>query len=181
MTRQIFTSQLSNVDLFKSEVKNHIERLHAFNLQVGKPRPTAHPLVEAAIKRIQVKGKPDKYVEDYQIVDDTPKAENPEIKAAMPSLLDKKMILVQKLREAEMAAIGRILPYRKQRLWRILYQNILQKPEGERTTEDNAYVEKAKATDAAFAAVALKAAYAEAAIEDLTENNIDSWQIPPLD
>jgi hypothetical protein len=179
MTRQIFLSQLSNPDLFKSEVEKHIERLHAFNLQVGKPRPTAHPLVEASIKRIQVKGKPDKYVPDYEIIDDRQKAE--ELNAPQLTLEDKKTILTQRLREAERKAIEKVMPFRKQRLWRTLCQNILKRPPEEHTPEDSAYLNKAKAIDAAFAEIGLKAAYAEAAIEDLTDSNIDSWQLPPLD
>src|SRR5258707_14648815 len=90
---------------FENAVQDYINTLHAFNMVVGKPRPTAvHPLVEKAIKRVQTQGQPDKYVADFVIVDDRPPP---------PSLEEKKHKLVSDLRFAENAAMEKILPARK--------------------------------------------------------------------
>src|SRR6266852_5845734 len=107
MTLEIHPSQFWNgadQNAFDNAVKNYIDTLHAFNMIVGKPRPTAHPLVERAVKRVQTQGQPDKYVADYMVVED---------KLPVLSLEEKKNKFLSDLRFAENAAMEKILPARK--------------------------------------------------------------------
>lgn len=173
MTFEIHTSQFWNgadQAAFENAVQDYINTLHAFNMVVGKPRPTAvHPLVERAVKRIQTQGQPDKYVADFVVVDDTP----PPL-----SLEEKKHKLVSDLRFAENAAMEKILPARKIRLAHIKYSDAMSLDESVRTAthqEDIALITTVQGTRAQYT---LKAAQAEADIEDLTEQTIDSWQLP---
>src|SRR5450432_3414578 len=107
----IHTSQFwdgADQNAFDNAVQDYINRMHAFNAVVGKPRPVAiHPLIERAVKRVQTKGKPDTYVADYVVVDDSPPP---------PSLEDKKNKLMAELLVAEAKAKDGVLHPRKQRL-----------------------------------------------------------------
>jgi len=143
--------------------------LHAFNTVVGKARPTAHPLVERAITRIQTKGQPDKYVADFIIVDDTPPP---------PSLEDKKNKLISDLRFAENTAMEKILPARKIRLAHIKCADAMSLDESVRTAEHNKDIALIVTVQGVREQYALIAAKAEADIEDLTEQTIDNWQLP---
>jgi hypothetical protein len=67
------------------------------------PRPTAHPLIEAAVNENSEM--------DYELVDDGPTAEQ--------ILRMKKNDLLSKIHQAESAAIGKIFPYGKQRFLNI--------------------------------------------------------------
>src|SRR5258707_15595837 len=108
MTLEIHTSQFwDGADQlgFENAVQDYIHTLHAFNMVVGKPRPTAvHPLIEKAVKRVQTQGQPDKYVADFVVIDDTPPP---------PSLEEKKTKFLSEVRMAETEAMHRILPQRK--------------------------------------------------------------------
>jgi hypothetical protein len=156
------------VDEFKAAVDQHIKNLHEFNRTIGKPRPTAHPLVEACIKRTQVKGKPDTYTADYEIIHD--KIE--------PTLEDKKNVLMAKLHEAENKALDAIYPPRKRRLLGMQHNDLMKISDEDRTQEHKDLAQLVKDLDAKYTAINFKAAEAAAAIEDLTEDNIDSWQVP---
>lgn len=154
---------------FENAVQDYINTLHAFNMVVGKPRPTAvHPLVEKAVKRVQTQGQPDKYVADYVVVDDRPP----------PSLEEKKHKLVSELRFAENAVMEKVLPARKIRLAHIKYNDALSLDESVRTAEHEKDIALVVTMHGVREQNALKAAQAEADIEDLTEQTIDSWQPP---
>src|SRR5712675_1762141 len=172
MAFEIHTSQFWNgadQNAFDNAVKNYIDTLHSFNMIVGKPRPTAHPLVERAIKRVQTQGQPDKYVADYVVVDDRPPP---------PSLEEKKNKLLSDLRFAENAAMEKILPARKIRLAHIKYNDALSLDETVRTAEHQKDIELITTVQGFRNQYALIAAQTEAAIEDLTEQTVDSWQLP---
>lgn len=192
MTFQVSLSQLQafNItqDQFQSAVISHIAALHAFAKVKGKPRPVAHPFVEGAVMRTQAKGKPDTYSPDYQIVDDLPK---PPEKAKEPDVVEevkalnleqKKQVLTQQVLAAESVAKQKIMPTRKLRL--VVHMATLahrKKDKGEEPTDDDKVaVAKLDQIMADFAAVELIAAKAESDIEDLTEDNIDSWQVPTI-
>lgn len=173
MPYDIPLSQLGDqVDAFKLAVENHILRLDAFNKTVGKPRPTASPLIEASITRIQTKGQPDKYVADYNIIDDTPHAPPP------LDLNDKKMQLHIRLLAVESMAKDAILPPRKKRLASIQYEQAMVKPEEERSDEDKAIIAHFLEINKKWLDIGALAAQAESDIEDLIEDNVDSWQVP---
>jgi len=75
MTFTVYLSQIKDEIEFDLAVKKHIARLKAHNFQVNKPRPTADGMIEMCIKRVVAKGKPDDYIADYEIIDDTPKTD----------------------------------------------------------------------------------------------------------
>src|SRR5258708_20344277 len=104
MAFEIHTSQFWNgadQNAFDNAVKNYIDTLHSFNMIVGKPRPTAHPLVERPVKRVQTQGQPDKYVADYVVVDDRPPP---------PSLVHTKNNLSSEVRFPHNTSMHKILP-----------------------------------------------------------------------
>jgi len=173
MTFKVLLSQLSDRTAFEDAVRRHIQALHEFNLTKGKPRPTAHQLVESSIQRVQTPGKPDTYVPDYEIVDDI-------VTNSVP-LEDKKFLLICKLREVENAAINKIVPQRKMRLRAVMYNEAMSTPEDQRTAEQNDYIAQVISDDAKIKGFAKIAAMAEAAIDDLTEDTVDSWQPPTFE
>jgi len=176
MPFEIKLSQLKNREQFEQAVAEHVARLIAFNKEVGQPRPVAHPLIEASVKRIQhPKGSklPDDYAVDYVIVDDT--TVTPPL-----SLEDRKRFIYSQLQVAEMAAKERILPGRKQRLAMLEYNLAKAKEPEVRTPEEAAAVTLIEDAQVKFTAIELAAARAESAIEDLTQDTIDSWQLPEL-
>lgn len=172
MTLEVHVSQFWNgadQAAFENSVQEYINSLHSFNMVVGKPRPTAHPLIERAIKRIQKQGFPDQYVADYVVIDDSPPP---------PSLEDKKNSLMTKLRAAEAAAMNSALPHRKTRLVHLNHAKASMIPEEERTDEHLKDIELLEIVRASNEKIMMIAAQAESDIDDLTEQNIDSWQLP---
>lgn len=155
---------------FENAVQDYINTLHAFNMVVGKPRPAAiHPLVERAIKRIQEPGRPDRYVADYEIIDDTPPP---------PSLEDKKNKLMSELRQAESVSMNEILPHRKVRLLNLKHAAAVAVDETERTIQHNEDIAHMANIKEIYDRFSLIAAQAESDIEDLTEQTIANWHLP---
>ena len=155
---------------FENAVQNYIRTLHDFNRVVGKPRPTAHPLVERAIRRIQKEGHPDQFFADYVVIDDTPQV----------SLEEKKSRLISKLRNLENATLHAEYPRGKMRLALHKCNQALLIKEDQRTEaqlEDIALVKRIQDFTEGVQEIAV---HLEAEIEDLTEQNIDSWQMPEL-
>lgn len=187
MTFEIKLSQLQDREQFEQAVAEHVDRLANFNREVGKPRPVAHPLVEASVKRIShPKGTklPDDYMVDYVIVDDT----QPPVESINLNLEDKKSVLAAQLRAAEHAAKVAVLPQRKHRILQLQTQNANAKIKydtgiadySELTEADTAVIEHLKKVQAAYAVIELIAAQAESDIEDLTDDTVDKWQVPNL-
>lgn len=187
MTFEVKLSQLQDRAQFEQAVADHTERLKDFNKVVGKPRPTSHPLIEACVKRIsypKTSKKPDDYEADYVIVDDVPVA--PE--TASLGLEDRKRMLVAALRVAEAAAKEAVFPARKQRILTLqagAAQVKLVVKDGQ--IDDSALTEQEKDTlnlirevQSKYGAIEMAAAQAESDIEDLTEDKVDSWQLPQL-
>lgn len=170
-----FTEIDGRVDDFKQLVENHIVRLTAFNKEVGKPRPIAAPIVEACIKRTQVKGQPDSYSAEYTIVDDRPPAPAP------LNLEDKKIQLHSKLSVVEIEVKNKVTPPRKRRLAEMQYHAAIVKKKEDRTAEEVEAIDTFMTMNKKWTAVSLLAAQAESDIEDLTEDNVDSWQVPNLE
>lgn len=171
---QVYKSQLQDVTAFKKAVEKHIADLTAHTKTKGVPAPQTHALVEHSVKRVAVKGRPDSFVPDYEIIDDSP----PETKL---SLDDRKTLLVGKLRNAELDAVNALIPERKRRLFSLQVREIQLKPEDQRTEDDKALLAKHDEIDAKYKQFQYKSAEAEAAIEDLTEATIDKWQLPQLE
>lgn len=160
---------------FKMAVDAHAARLLAFGKEVGKPRPMASPMVEAALKRVQVKGQPDNYEADYTIIDDTPPPPAP------LNLEDKKVQLHYQLSLAETEIKNKIMPLRKRRLSEMQYGMAVSKKEENRSPEEINTITSFLETNKKWSNVSLIAAQAESDIEDLTEDNIESWKLPDFE
>jgi hypothetical protein len=174
----IHTSQFwdgADQNAFENAVQTYISTLHDFNRVVGKPRPTAHPLVERAVRRVQTQGHPDQYVADYVVIDDTPPP------PPTPTLEEKKNKLTAELTAAEFEAMGKVFPARKMRLAHMKYSRAMSIPEDTRTVEHNEDIAHVNNIQAAFDKIAITAALAGADIEDLTEETIANWHLPTFE
>lgn len=184
MPLEIRLSQLQDRAQFEQAVAEHIERLVAFSREVGKPRPVAHPLVEAAVKRVSHPKSaklPDDFMVDYIIVDDTPPPPAP------LNIDDRKHLLVAQLRAAEQAAKDAVMPQRKLRLLTLKMQAANAKlkydpatgiDDSDLSDDEKACIEQYKDAHAKYSAIELASAQAESDIEDLTDDTVDSWQVP---
>jgi hypothetical protein len=172
MTFEVMLSQLADPAEFDKAVKTHIERLRAFRFEKGKPRPTDHPLVEKAIKRVPQRRGPDEYIADYRIVDDG--ANTPD----KMSLNERKAICEQRLHEKANAAKHAVMPQRKIHLFNIHLTKAMNVKEEERTDEDTALIKQADDIRAKYQEVDHIVAHALHDIEDLTPETVRSWQPP---
>lgn len=161
---------------FDQGVQLHIKALTDFTKTRGKPRPVAHPLIEKSVKRVVYpvnQKKPDSYVADYTFKDDTPKIEP-------LTLEDKKNRLVALLHNAAIAAKNKILPQRKFRLFLLNVKDAVDKKEVDRSDADKALIAEHNDIQTKWNVIDRKLAEAESAIEDLTDDTVDSWQVPQL-
>lgn len=183
MPFEIPLSQLQNREQFEQAVAEHADKLAAFTRTTGEPRPVAHPMIEASIKRISHPKSaklPDDYVVDYVIVDDTPPPPPP------LNLADRKALLHGQLRAAEQAAKEAVLPQRKHRLLFLQAQNASRKikfiegkqDESDLTAEEQASLVQVKTVQDTYANIELLSAQAESDIEELTDDTVDTWQVP---
>jgi hypothetical protein len=175
MPFEIKLSQLQDRAQFEQAVAEHIQRLTDFSKEVGKPRPVAHPLIEAAVARIsypKADKKPDAYEASYIIVDDTPPPPPP------LNLEDRKHALVASVRAAEAAAKEVVMPQRKLRLHNIRYGQAMSLSQEMQSDDDKLAINTLLDIVSKFTAIELKAAQAESDIEDLTDDTVDSFQVP---
>jgi hypothetical protein len=170
MTFHIYQSQLTDKAEFETAVQRYIVALHAYLHTVGKPRPTAHHLIENSVKRVQSNGQPDIYVPDYEIIDDVTR-----------DLQQKKADLANQVMMAEAAAREKVVPQGKMRLLSLKYQEASSKSLSNRTPEDQVRITQSETIRKSFERIDLLAAKALHDIEDLTEENIDQWKMPSIE
>jgi hypothetical protein len=171
MPFKVMLSQIPDKAGFIKAVADHAHALKGANHQIGKPRPTAHPLVEAAVKRVRT-GKADDFVPDYVIVDDTPApVHEPQL-----SLADKKDLLQVELMKAENDAKFKLLPRRKIRLASAKMVAAMNVAEDQRTAEQKEDIDSYERLQKAWQAIELVSAQAESDLEDL--QNVDGWKPP---
>ena len=132
----------------------------------GAPRPTAHPLIEACIVRVQSPGLPDDFVADYEIVDDTPPP---------PTLQERKYKLMGSIELEEGKLAVAIWPHGKRRLDSIKQVAILNKQESARTAEEVQFLSDLTSKQNRLRDINLTTATLLSEIEDLTEETIGSW------
>lgn len=161
---------------FEAQVQKHLRDKLNHRLTSDKAAPAhPHPAVEAAVRRIPgTKNTPDDYVADYQLVDDRPKP---------PTLLDKKRALIAEVTISEYRLLEDILPANKRRLQFIKVHDI-QQAQAEGTIinpEETQFLADEAIRNARFQAIDRKVAAIMSDIEDLTDANIDAYQIPPLE
>lgn len=160
------------------------------------PRPSAHPDIESSVHYDSDAGQ---FVEDYDIFDDGPTLEQ--------VLAAKKASLIEKIRTEEAKSIEAVtLPAGKQRLaafkMRVIAEahqmfmdklikdvapedlaaaNVERLIEQKRTDHQKAFLAEQAAREAKLARIDETAAIAMSSVEDLTANNVDSFEIPSFE
>lgn len=160
MTLQIAKSVIGDMD-YPAAVEAYRQALLAHRF-TGNAAPTAHPLVEQAVRRIQYAiedGKPDDFIADYEIVDDTPPP---------PGDVERKAVLVSKIMEAQRLAVDAVMPAGKLRLLTL------------QANDAKILVSQFEAVQQKLAAIEYHGATLEAAIDDLTADQYDTWQMKPF-
>jgi len=163
MTLSLLKSQVDLLPFdFEQAVKDFIasKNEHRFS---GGPAPVANGLIEGAVRRIQYPvedQKPDEFVADYEIVDDTPPG---------PTLAERKTEAINASRLREADEIAAIVPPGKFRLMEMDAQRAYRTPEAERTPEQIKTIADRVALDAQFEQVHYDGAVREAEIDGWTE------------
>lgn len=162
MTLKLKKSQIDALPFdFEQAVRDFIAAMEAHRF-TGDAAPVADALVEAAVKRIQYPidaGKPDDFIADYEIEDDTPPAPPP------PTPEQRKAALIAGSRQAEQAAIDALMPVGKQRLLEMDYQRAMSVPEQSRSPEQLSCIEQRKTLASQIDDIRYAGAQREAAIE----------------
>jgi hypothetical protein len=157
---------------FGGAVDAHIKALKAHQSTIGEAAPTPpHPLVERVIRRVQYPidaKKPDDFVADFKVVDDT------------PSLDQRKMELAQKIGLGAQTLINSIIPPLKVRLWNLQANEAKGIPPAKRSTQQKTAIANQDARNAKVNAIMAHLAQMESDIDDLTEQTIDGWQPAPF-
>ena len=200
MTIRIALSKIKALPFdFDAAVKEFIEAKKKHRTTVGEPSPNApHLFVEAAVRRVPgsiEEQRPDDFVADYEVVDDTP-PEPPK-----PSLDQRKMALAAQVGTAANAAVAKIIPPLKHRLWEHEYARVQADMAKVKIIENESLddwraraivaIKKTSAADFAsftahderkkkIAAVHYHVALCESQIHDLTEETIDAWSPAPF-
>jgi hypothetical protein len=200
MTLKIALSFVKSLPFdFENEVASFVKAKQDHRSTTGEAAPSApHRLVEDAVRRVPgsiAEQKPDDFVADYEIVDDTPPP------AAPPTLDQRKLTMAAELGVQANAAIAAIIPPLKQRLWdrehaRVLADMGKVKPQENETVEAwrtraievvkknspadhvsfTEHEDRKKKVDAIIHHVAV----CESQIHDLTEVDLDNWKPKPF-
>jgi hypothetical protein len=166
MTFKVYKSQLAGVD-FPEVVEEHRQALLAHRF-TGDMAPHAHHMIEAAVRRVpQGEGKPDDFVSDFEVIDDTPPP---------PSIDDRRNDLLSLMRSAEAAASRAVVGNGKLRLLVLDATAAMAKPEDERTPADLAALQSYHSVMARRAAIERHGAMLEAAIEELPADQVAAYK-----
>jgi hypothetical protein len=167
---------------FEAEVKKFVQAKKDHLTTEGESAPTAHPVVEAAVRRIRGGmdpqtgfHHPDDFVADYSIVDDTPPPTPP------PTLDEMKQVLAAQVQANANALVNQIMPPLKQRIFQFQVGDALRRATaGAQTDADKAIIaesmERQDKTESIYRHVALL----ESQIHDLTAETIDRWKAAPF-
>lgn len=162
MTLRIPKSQLATLGYdFAAAVVEHKAALDAHRFS-GDARPRALQLVEDAIRREQYpveEGKPDDFVIDYEIVDDTPPP---------PTLAERKAKARADLLKEEQVAIDALIAPEKVRLAQMQYQRALAVVEAVRSDADKKLIEDWEVLMKRVDDIRFAYAQREASIADMT-------------
>jgi hypothetical protein len=163
MTLKLKKSQVDNLPFnFEQAVLDFIAAKEAHRF-TGDAAPSAVALVEAAVRRVQYPidaGKPDDFVADYEIEDDTPPP---------PTLEQRKQAMIAESRRQEQAAIDALMPIGKKRLLEMDVQRAMNVPEKDRSPEQSRFIEQLTDLNTQMDDIRYAAAQREAAIEDISE------------
>ena len=150
---------------------NHADAVEAFRQAklahrfTGDVAPSAPAIIEHAVRRVPREGQADDFVADYQIIDDIP----------VPTLAERKAVLMATIRSAEAVALARIISPARERLQGLDLNAIYAKLDAARTDADRALLAKAVDIAARKEIVLRHGIHLEIAVEELTEATIDGW------
>lgn len=173
MTLELKKSEVDALPFnFEEAVQSFIaaKMAHRFT---GDAAPVSHPIVEMAVRRVQYPidaKKPDDFVADYVIIDDTP----------ILTLAEKKAALVQRLRQMEAEKINAVITPGRLRLLQLKVEAIGPKLPEEQTEEEKTLIAQLNQCFVAIRAVQMRSAEIEADIDDLSANSIDAYELPAL-
>lgn len=139
--------------------------------QTGNATPTADPRVEAAVRRIIVpleEVRPDDFVADFEIVDDTPPA---------PTPAERRAQLLNSVQVAQAEAAAKVISPARARLLSMDVSRVYAKPAESRTPADDAIFAQHAAIQARLNALTYHTATLEVDIEELADDQLDSWQM----
>lgn len=158
---------------FEAEVKAFVQAKKDHLTTEGMPAPTAHPAVEAAVRRIPgTVDQPDDFVADYHIVDDTPPP---------PTAEERKAAFATEIGANATAALNAITPPLKARLWNIQYGDAMAARSKEEATDaQEIVISEHEARAARSQQVMRHAAELESQLHDLPDDMVDIWQPAPF-
>lgn len=161
---------------FEEQVETHRQTLLKHRSLRGVAAPTAHPLIEQCIRRVHHpvnSKKPDDFVTDYVILDDTP----PKTEPKPLTLQEKKDNLTNKLLLAEQSVIREISPPNKSRLWSIQQTDIIGRG-GPQSPDEEKFIAECTARQVKLDSLHRNVALLLSEIEDLTDAIVDAWVLP---
>jgi hypothetical protein len=160
---------------FSAAVAAHLaaHREHQQTVGVAAPSP-ASSIIEHAVRRVQYPidaGKPDDFVADFEVIDDTPPP---------PSLEERKMALAVQVQAAATQALHAFTPPLKARMLNLQVAEAAVIDETKRTSVQRALLADAESRAKRELAVHRHWAELESQIHDLTEATIDQWKPAPF-
>jgi hypothetical protein len=167
---QVKGSGFADASSFVAAVDGHITALRRHQTTVGEASPSAHALIERSVRRVQFPikdGKPDDFVPDYEIIDDTPPP---------PSLDERKIAIAIEVQQEAQRQIDVINPPLKRRLANIEFTRAMAIEEAKRSPAQVAAIAAGKTRDSRIDAIHYHMAKLEAEIHDLTEETIGQWK-----
>lgn len=176
MTFKIALSKMKALSFdFEKEVAAFVKAKQDHRKTVGESSPHApHPWVEAAVTRVAGSidpPKPDDFVADYEVVDDTPP----------PLTLDqRKQVLATDMQRQAQEAVDKIVPPLKNRLMNMELLRAHAIPEAERTPGHKATIAESQDRHVRMDAIHYHLARMEAQIHDLTEDTIEDFSPEPF-
>lgn len=200
---KILLSEANTLGDFPKAVADYIAALELHRTQEGTPAPTAHPLVENAVRRVQYLveavhqptrtyvgpdgedvtepvGEPVRFMSSTQPDDFVPNYVLVDDTPPPPSLDERKAELARCMAVSVGAMIDRISPPLRRRLFNMTVARVYRVPEESRTAADKAVLAQADDSNARVEAVEFHLAQMEAQIHDLTADTIDAWKPAPF-
>lgn len=179
MTHKIPRAKVADESAFKTMVEQHARELTSHDAHMVKvaqneadpyPAPTAHPDVDAAVRR-DAGGR---FTPDYSIVEHLPVRDGDRTGLAV-----RKEELRQKVFAMEQQAVHGLLPRGKWRAAAMRAEDATAVPEDERTDDQRVAVANYFARMKEVRAINLHHADLEAEVEDLNFRTVNDWSPAP--
>lgn len=169
---------------FEQAVRDFVQAKKDHLSTEGMPAPTAHHMVEAAVTRIPGTvefdddgaarpdtQQPDDFVENYEIVDDTPPP---------PTIEERRAAVAAQISAAAQAAVAKIIPPLKLRLWQMHLSEAMAVPEDERTDAHKATIAENDERARREYLIHRHLAEMESQLHDLPDDMVDIWKPAPF-